>query len=85
MGSFIEHIRRYAPYLQPLSDNALLRGGKQLLTRGYEFLLPGAMSVIQDVSKRALQLWKRIQNYSEDICSGLSCHNVAKYTEVYLR
>jgi len=36
---------------------------------------------IQGVSKRALQLWKRIEIYTEDV---LNCENVAKHTEFYL-
>jgi hypothetical protein len=44
VGSFIQHIRRYASYLHPLSDNALRCGSKKLLTRGYEFFFPGAIS-----------------------------------------
>ena len=39
---------------------------------------------IQGVSKRALQLWKRIEIYTEDIHNVLSCQNVAKHTEFYL-
>jgi hypothetical protein len=38
---------------------------------------------IQGVSKRALQLWKSIQIYTEDIHVS-NCHNVAKHTEFYL-
>jgi len=40
--------------------------------------------VIQGVSKRALQLWKRIEIYTEDIHNVLNCQNVAKHTEFYL-
>jgi hypothetical protein len=39
---------------------------------------------IQDVSKRALQLWKLIEIYTEDIHNVLNCQNVAKHTEFYL-
>ena len=39
---------------------------------------------IQGVSKRALQLWKRIEIYTEDIHNVLNCQNVAKHTEFYL-
>jgi len=39
---------------------------------------------IQGVSKRALQLLKRIEIYTEDIHNVLSCQNVAKHTEFYL-
>jgi hypothetical protein len=39
---------------------------------------------IQGVSKRALQLWKRIEIYTEDIHNVLNCKNVAKHTEFYL-
>jgi len=39
---------------------------------------------IQGVSKRALQLWKRIEIYTENIHNILSCQNVAKHTEFYL-
>jgi hypothetical protein len=41
-------------------------------------------SDIQGVSKRALQLWKRIEIYTEDIQNVLNCQNVAKHTEFYL-
>ena len=39
---------------------------------------------IQGVSKRALQLWKRIEIYTEDIHNVSNCQNVAKHTECYL-
>ena len=39
---------------------------------------------IQGVSKRALQLWKLIEIYTEDIHNVLNCQNVAKNTEFYL-
>ena len=39
---------------------------------------------IQGVSKRALQLWKLIEIYTEDIHKVLNCQNVAKHTEFYL-
>jgi len=39
---------------------------------------------IQGVTKRALQLWKRIEIYTEDIHIVLNCQNVAKHTEFYL-
>jgi hypothetical protein len=39
---------------------------------------------IQGVSKRALQIWKRIEIYTEDIHKVLNCQNVAKHTEFYL-
>jgi hypothetical protein len=39
---------------------------------------------IQDVSKRALQLWKLTYIYPEDMDSVLHCHNVAKHAEFYL-
>jgi hypothetical protein len=35
--------------------------------------------------KRGLQFWKFLSVYSEDMCSVLNCHNVAKHTEFYLR
>jgi hypothetical protein len=38
---------------------------------------------MQAVSKRALQLWKLIYIYSEDMHRVLNCHNVAKHTEFY--
>ena len=38
----------------------------------------------QGVSKRALQLWKLIEIYTEDIHNVLNCQNVAKHTEFYL-
>jgi hypothetical protein len=34
---------------------------------------------LQSVSKRALQLWKSIQIYTEDIHNALNCRNVAKH------
>jgi hypothetical protein len=34
---------------------------------------------IQSVSKRAVQLWKSIQIYTEDIHNVSNCHNVAKH------
>jgi hypothetical protein len=40
--------------------------------------------IIQGVSKRALQLWKRIEINTEDIHNVLNCQNVAKHTEFYL-
>jgi len=36
---------------------------------------------VQGVSKRALQLWKLIEIYTEDIHKVLNCQNVAKHTE----
>ena len=42
------------------------------------------MRYIQGVSKRALQLSKRIEIYTEDIHNVLNCQNVAKHTEFYL-
>ena len=39
---------------------------------------------VQGVSKRALQLWKLIEIYTEDIHKVLNCQNVAKHTEFYL-
>ena len=41
-------------------------------------------TTIQGVSKRALQLWKRIEIYTEDIHNVLNCQNVAKHAEFYL-
>jgi hypothetical protein len=42
------------------------------------------LPTIQNVSKRALQLWKLIEIYTEDIHNVLICQNVAKHTEFYL-
>jgi hypothetical protein len=42
------------------------------------------MSYIQGVSKRALQLWKLIKIYTEDIHNVLNCQNVAKHAKFYL-
>ena len=42
------------------------------------------MTIIQGASKRALQLWKLIEIYTEDIHNVLNCQNVAKHTEFYL-
>jgi len=39
---------------------------------------------VQGVSKRALQIWKHIETYTEDILNVLNCQNVAKHTEFYL-
>ena len=39
---------------------------------------------IQGVSKRALQLCKRIEIFTEDIHNVLNCQNVAKHTEFYV-
>jgi hypothetical protein len=39
---------------------------------------------IQGVSKRALQLWKLIEIYTEDIHNVFNRQNVAKHTEFYL-
>jgi hypothetical protein len=39
---------------------------------------------VHGVSKRALQLWKLIEIYTEDIQNVLNCQNVAKHTEFYL-
>jgi hypothetical protein len=36
------------------------------------------------VSKRALQIGKFIEIYTEDIHNVLNCQNVTKHTEVYL-
>jgi hypothetical protein len=47
-------------------------------------LLARVKEIIQGVSKRALQLPKRIEIYTEDIHNVLNCQNVAKHTEVYL-
>jgi hypothetical protein len=40
--------------------------------------------IIQGVSKRALQFWKLIEIYTEDIHKILNCQNVSKHTEFYL-
>jgi hypothetical protein len=42
---------------------------------------PKALSLFKNkgVSKRALQLWKSIQIYTEDIHNVLNCHNVAEH------
>jgi len=47
-----------------------------------EYLCPSP--IVQGVSKRALQIWKRIEIYTEDIHNVLNCQNVAKHTEFYL-
>ena len=39
---------------------------------------------IQCFSNRALQLWKLIEIYTEDIHDILYCQNIAKHTEFYL-
>jgi hypothetical protein len=43
-----------------------------------------AVSLSRVLQKRASQIWKLIQMYSEDMYSVLTCHNVAKHTEFYL-
>jgi hypothetical protein len=50
----------------------------------YRFSQSVSVMVIQGVSKRALQLWKLIEIYTEDIHNVLNCQNVAKHTEFYL-
>ena len=42
------------------------------------------LTCYKGVSKRALQLWKLIEIYTEDIHNVLNCQNVAKHTEFYL-
>jgi hypothetical protein len=42
------------------------------------------LAIVQGVSKRALQVWKLIEIYTEDIHNVLNFQNVAKYTEFYL-
>jgi len=41
-------------------------------------------TIIQGISKRALQLWRRIEIYTEDIHNVLNYQNVAKHIEFYL-
>jgi hypothetical protein len=50
----------------------------------YFIMLPFLVSV-QGVSKRALQILKLIEIYTEDIHNILNCQNVAKHTEFHLR
>jgi hypothetical protein len=47
-------------------------------------ILSSSILNIQSVLKRALQLWKHIAIYTEDIHNVLNCQNVAKHTEFYL-
>jgi len=47
-------------------------------------VLTVSSNIIQSVSKRALQLRKRIEIYTEDIQNVLNCQNIAKHAEVYL-
>ena len=54
---------------------------KQLL---FDLWILAAWRIIQGVSKRALQLWKLIEIYTEDIHNVLNCQNIAKHTEFYL-
>jgi len=42
------------------------------------------VDIVQGVLKRALQLWKRLEIYTEDIHNVLNCQNVGKHTEFYL-
>jgi hypothetical protein len=44
----------------------------------------GNLRYIQGVSKRALQIWNRIEIYTENIHNVLNCQNVAKHTKFYL-
>jgi hypothetical protein len=40
--------------------------------------------IVQGVSKRALQILKLIEIYTEDIHNVFNCQNEAKHTEFYL-
>jgi hypothetical protein len=40
---------------------------------------------VQGVTKRALQIWKSVQIYTEDIHNSLNCHNVAKHCKLGAR
>jgi hypothetical protein len=46
--------------------------------------IQGGLRKTQGVSERALQLWKSISIYSEDMYSVLKCYDIAKHTEFYL-
>jgi hypothetical protein len=58
----------------------VLTGVKMIIKLTYK----GTNIYIQGVSKRALQLSKLIEIYTEDIHKVLNCQNVAKHTEFYL-
>jgi len=55
-----------------------------LLQKDSKMNLRNNIMIIQGVSKRALQLWKRREIYAEDIHNVFNCQNVAKHTEFYL-
>ena len=57
---------------------------QELITMPVSLISPMQFIHIQGVSKRALQLWKLIEIYTEDIHNVLNCQNVAKHTEFYL-
>ena len=57
---------------------------RELCVTTFCFVREVSYAVIQGVSKRALQLWKLIEIYTEDIRKVLNCQNVAKHTEFYL-
>jgi hypothetical protein len=48
------------------------------------FIMYAGITIIQGVSKRALQLRKLIEIYTDDIHKVLNSQNVAKHTEFYL-
>jgi len=73
MKDFILNKGRWEKFRQGMIPNVI---------NSYRFQNP--IGIIQDVSKRALQLWKLIEIYTEDIHKVLNCQNVAKYTEFYL-
>jgi len=66
------------------SDHHQMRDSRKESTGGLEATDSWDNTIIQGVSKRALQLWKRIEIYTEDIHNVLNCQNVSKHTEFYL-
>ena len=57
---------------------------KSFLTNEATILQHSEKTSVQGVSNRALQIWKLIEIYTEDIHKVLNCQNVAKHTEFYL-
>jgi ribosomal protein L31 len=86
VASHTEHTVLYPWRLQhlfPLWEPGILHKTFQTssLIRGTHIC---ALRPLQGVSKRALQFWKLISIYSEDMYSVLNCHTVAEHTEFYL-
>jgi hypothetical protein len=77
-----------ATWQRPVSSTmASLTARKQFLLENSALTLRLLRSYIyiQGVSKRALQVWKLIEIYTEDIHNVLNCQNVAKHNRVLPR